>query len=764
MPDTGDLPGLDSLLDVILGPTLAELYGADIALLERIECKLGMVLDRHHPEKVEAFNEMVSMTKSPMIKEKNLQVFVKSIMTALVEDASRPPPPASAPTKAKATATRRVIGGNNKRRSAAGKAGGGGGAPGKRVKRPAAAASKSSPADSDVSSLDEISKSSSSEDGDAGRSKKSVTVRKPVVAIESYDSVMADSDWQMRGQLHLVERCPALVYSSWRDADHDVYLYQFPQLAAAKREAKGIIAFFMGFGLYKEFTAAAFKSIVMPGDQPSRLRSREDIFAFLEKGSQLRSTAKGGSGEGARRKAYIATWQFFQKNIFKEAVTEADPFPPLARRVPNKGKKRASTSSSVPKKPRPRAPLAPAPLPPLPPASLPVAVPAPSPPPPSTSALSPPPPSSLGMTSTGEAKSKDEAGVTVTSSEGAPSPLGEEAQDGAVATAGGVWNTMPDPEDRSIRGLFASLRWRLLRLEETWEGGDQFVWTLKSSQSNIDNLCDSLFGDAGDPEADDWRRMVGSSLDKARRKLEDKLRALGGQGGNAATGKPAYVHGRALLDVYSELKEAVAGFEEGKETEVEGWDSLDFPVRELTSAPTTVAATSAASVSEPGAVLPSAEGAEPAVAGKEDRPEGAEEENREHGEENGGTRESGGGDRAREVGDAHGSGEESPPAGVAPEPSEEGKHVRPEQSGKEEDVGKEKLEPVSTKLSGGLLEEGPALPSVSKAAAADSDPLLKACVDSENGPSQGGSPLSSRDSYSKASTQGQLEKCEPGAD
>jgi pyruvate/2-oxoglutarate dehydrogenase complex dihydrolipoamide acyltransferase (E2) component len=368
------------------------------------------------------------------------------------------------------------------------------------------------------------------------------------------------------------------------------------------------------------------------------------------------------------------------------------------------------------------------------------------------------------MTSTGEAKSKDEAGVTVTSSEGAPSPLGEEAQDGAVATAGGVWNTMPDPEDRSIRGLFASLRWRLLRLEETWEGGDQFVWTLKSSQSNIDNLCDSLFGDAGDPEADDWRRMVGSSLDKARRKLEDKLRALGGQGGNAATGKPAYVHGRALLDVYSELKEAVAGFEEGKETEVEGWDSLDFPVRELTSAPTTVAATSAASVSEPGAVLPSAEGAEPAVAGKEDRPEGAEEENREHGEENGGTRESGGGDRAREVGDAHGSGEESPPAGVAPEPSEEGKHVRPEQSGKEEDVGKEKLEPVSTKLSGGLLEEGPALPSVSKAAAADSDPLLKACVDSENGPSQGGSPLSSRDSYSKASTQGQLEKCEPGAD
>jgi hypothetical protein len=614
-PEAGDLPGLDALLDVILGPKLAQLYG-DTALLERIECKLGMVLDRHHPEKVETFHEMVGMTKSPIIKEKNLHVFVKSIIGSLVEDASRPPVSAAKPKAPAAKAGGGGGGGGASNNKRAKPAGGNGGGAAKRAKKSSAAvasaaASKSSAADS-VSSLDEISRSSMSDDESAAAAPKKAAApapaRKPAVVVDSYDSVMADSDGQMRGQLHLVERCPAFVYSSWRDMDHDVYLFNFPLLGAAKREAhpNGVIGFFPGFGLYKEYTDKAFRSVAMPGDQPTKMRSREEIFAFLEKGTQMRSTAKGGSGEGARRKAYVAAWQFFQQHVFKEAVCTEDPFPPLARRVPSKSKKRSSTSSSVPKKPRARAASLPAALPPLPPAA-PLALSVPPSAvtlPPAASTLeekagvaalaSPHPPPPLATTPTPPQPAAGPAAVAVAAgggveeglghmmgSEGAPSPLGEEAPDEVVEGGGegDVWATLPDPDDRSIRGLFSSLRWRLERLEEVWEGGDQFVWTLKSSQSNIDNLCDNLFGDPDDPEADDWKRMVGSSLDKARKKLEDKLRAIGSQGGAGATSKPAYVHGRALLDIYSDLKEAVAGFEEGMEGEVEGWDSMDFPAR-----------------------------------------------------------------------------------------------------------------------------------------------------------------------------------------
>eukprot|EP00624_Nannochloropsis_granulata_P004705 evm.model.NODE_3366_length_53577_cov_19.425985.16 len=609
-PEAGDLPGLDALLDVILGPKLAQLYGGDTALLERIECKLGMVLDRHHPEKVETFHEMVGMTKSPIIKEKNLGVFVKSIIESLVDDASRPPVPAAKPKAPAPKAGGGGSGGASNKKHAK-PAGGNDGRVTKRPKKPSsavasAAASKSSAADS-VSSLDEISRSSMSDDESAAAAlpKKApapAPARKPAV-VESFDSVMADSDGQMRGQLHLVERCPTFVYSSWRDMDHDVYLFNFPMLGAAKREAhpNGVIAFFPGFGLYKEYTDKAFRSVAMPGDQPTKLRSREEIFAFLEKGTQMRSTAKGGSGEGARRKAYVAAWQFFQQFIFKEAVCTEDPFPPLARRVPSKSKKRSSTSST-PKKPRSRAASLPAALPPLPPAAplnLPVPMPpaastseekdgagvgalaSPRPPPLTTTTVPTPPQPAAGQVAVaGPTGGKEDLGQMM-GSDGAPSPLGEEVPDEMVEgrEEGDAWATLPDPDDRSIRGLFSSLRWRLERLEEVWEGGDQFVWTLKSSQSNIDNLCDDLFGDPGDPEADDWKRMVGSSLDKARKKLEDKLRAMGSQGGAGATSKPAYVHGRALLDIYSDLKDAVGGFEEGMEGEVEGWDSMDFPLR-----------------------------------------------------------------------------------------------------------------------------------------------------------------------------------------
>ena len=50
-----------------------------------------------------------------------------------------------------------------------------------------------------------------------------------------------------------MERCPALIYKSWRDVDHDVYTFGLPQLAAAKRKLAddGVIALFLGFGQYK---------------------------------------------------------------------------------------------------------------------------------------------------------------------------------------------------------------------------------------------------------------------------------------------------------------------------------------------------------------------------------------------------------------------------------------------------------------------------------------------------------------------------------
>ena len=53
--------------------------------------------------------------------------------------------------------------------------------------------------------------------------------------------------------------------------------------------------------------------------------------------------------------------------------------------------------------------------------------------------------------------------------------------------------------------------------------------------------------------------------DKARKKVEDKLRSLGGGPDSA---HPAAVHGRAVLELYGELKGAVQRFEEGDEAVV----------------------------------------------------------------------------------------------------------------------------------------------------------------------------------------------------
>ena len=66
---------------------------------------------------------------------------------------------------------------------------------------------------------------------------------------------------------------------------------------------------------------------------------------------------------------------------------------------------------------------------------------------------------------------------------------------------------------------------------------------------------------------------MGSSCDKARKKVEDKLRALGG---GPESAQPTAVHGRAVLELYGELKGAVQRFEEGDEDAVCGcWVFVD---------------------------------------------------------------------------------------------------------------------------------------------------------------------------------------------
>ena len=65
---------------------------------------------------------------------------------------------------------------------------------------------------------------------------------------------------------------------------------------------------------------------------------------------------------------------------------------------------------------------------------------------------------------------------------------------------------------------------------------------------------------------------MGSSCDKARKKVEDKLRALG-KGPDSP--HPAAVHGRAALELYGMLKGAVQRFDQGDEDAVRTcvWDA-----------------------------------------------------------------------------------------------------------------------------------------------------------------------------------------------
>lgn len=201
------------------------------------------------------------------------------------------------------------------------------------------------------------------------------------------------------------------------------------------------------------------------GGAPVRTCDRpwEEVFAFLEKGAAMR----GNKGEAARRKAYVSAVQFFQRHVYKaDHVTEEDPFPPLPRKLAPKQAKAAKKKVAAARK-HARATGAPAALPgagaaAMAPAAAAAAAPA--------TGSSPVPPSAAAAA--------------------APAPLGGAAAP-AGAGAGGaaedeeepdVWATMPDAKDTSIRGLFASLRWRLERLEAVCGEDDPFVWSLKSAQ------------------------------------------------------------------------------------------------------------------------------------------------------------------------------------------------------------------------------------------------------------------------------------------
>lgn len=281
----------------------------------------------------------------------------------------------------------------------------------------------------------------------------------------------------------------------------------------------------------QDYTERGFKSISMGGETKTCDRPYEEVFAFLAKGSAM----KGSKGEVQRRKAYVAAARFFQEHVYKMPLSEGDPFPPAPRKVPSKGAKKRSSSGAMPKKKGPRAPrYVVATVPAIDPVAAHAAT---------TAAMLLP---EVGLGAAGlDSTQEGQAGPILAEKEAA------------------IQIPMPDPSDKSIRGLFSLLRWRMDRFEDV-SGGDPFIWTIKSSQSNIDNLCDRLFSEAGDPEAEDWKRMIGSGFDKAKKKLEEKLRMIG----DAV--KPAFIHGKAIMDLYGDLKEAINKFEEGDEDQVEG--------------------------------------------------------------------------------------------------------------------------------------------------------------------------------------------------
>ena len=182
-------------------------------------------------DKVEPFMELVGMTKSPLIKGKNIEVFVKGIMPGLLDAAAKAGKAgvgagagAKRPAPSQGGGGGRGGGGGKKAKTAGGKKGAGAGKAGGGASSKVSAASGGD----EVSSLGDIS--SDDEDGGGGgggrgapSSSKSVTgggggggFKMGMALVEDPQSILADSDGKLRGELHLVERCPALIYKSWR--------------------------------------------------------------------------------------------------------------------------------------------------------------------------------------------------------------------------------------------------------------------------------------------------------------------------------------------------------------------------------------------------------------------------------------------------------------------------------------------------------------------------------------------------------------------
>lgn len=212
------------------------------------------------------------------------------------------------------------------------------------------------------------------------------------------------------------------------------------------------------------------------GGPPVRTCDRpwEEVFAFLEKGAAMR----GNKGEAARRKAYVSAVQFLQRHVYKvDHVTEEDPFPPLPRKLAPKQAKAAKKKVAAARK-YARATGAPTALlgvcAAAAPAAAAAAAPAtgPSPVPPSAAAAAAPAPSGIA------------AAAAVPAGAGAGGAEEDEEEEEPE-----VWATMPDAKDTSIRGLFASLRWRLERLEAVCGEDDPFVWSLKSAQVSRIACC-----------------------------------------------------------------------------------------------------------------------------------------------------------------------------------------------------------------------------------------------------------------------------------
>jgi hypothetical protein len=78
--------------------------------------------------------------------------------------------------------------------------------------------------------------------------------------------------------------------------------------------------------------------------------------------------------------------------------------------------------------------------------------------------------------------------------------------------------------ERTVEGLFDLLTTKLGELEQI-NGGDPFIWSLNSAYSNLENLLDRVLSVKG-PELDEARRMMESGVEKMRKKIEDRLKAL----------------------------------------------------------------------------------------------------------------------------------------------------------------------------------------------------------------------------------------------